>query len=170
MHTFEDVFMQHKESMVLYESTFKAIELLLQDDASWREAMTGLLRYGFYGEQPKSDNPLIQALWVQALPAMKSAKERYERSVINGKKGGRPSQVTIEKIMQLKEQGKTNKEIANICGCSEKTVEGRVTEYKKSLSFSSSAYAEEEKETDSYTETETERFQGFQGYVDDDEI
>ena len=158
--------MEHKDSTIIYESMFTAMELILTDDASWREAMTGLLRYGFYGEQPESGNPLVQAIWIQSLPAMKNAKDRYAKAVANGKKGGRPAQVTTEQIMQLKAEGKTNKEIAELCGCSEKTVEGHITTFNKE---------QENKETETYTDTysetdtETERFQGFPG-CDEQEI
>lgn len=158
--------MEHKDSTIIYESMFTAMELILTDDASWREAMTGLLRYGFYGEQPESGNPLVQAIWIQSLPAMKNAKDRYAKAVANGKKGGRPAQVTTEQIMKLKADGKTNKEIAELCGCSEKTIEGHITAFNKE---------QENKETETYTDTysetdtETERFQGFPG-CDEQEI
>lgn len=154
--------MEHKDSTIIYESMFTAMELILADDASWREAMTGLLRYGFYGEQPESDNPLVQAIWIQSFPAMKNAKDRYAKAVANGKKGGRPSQVTTEQIMRLKTEGKTNKEIANICGCSEKTVESHITAFNKEQENK-----ETETYTETYTETDTERFQGFLGCDDE---
>ena len=132
--------MEHKDSMIIYESTYTAMELILQDDSAWREAMIGLLRYGFYGEEPKSENPLVQAIWVQALPSMKNAKERYAKAVENGKKGGRPTNIEPEKIMQLKKEGKTNKEIAEIFGCSEKTIEYHITEYNKNKKYIAKYY------------------------------
>lgn len=164
--------MEHKDSTIIYESMFTAMELILSDDASWREAMTGLLRYGFYGEQPESGNPLVQAIWIQSLPAMKNAKDRYAKAVANGKKGGRPAQVTTEQIMQLKAGGKTNKEIAELCGCSEKTIEGHITSYNKAKEINSAkteTYTDTYSESDTYsdTETDTERFQGFLGCNDE---
>lgn len=162
--------MEHKDSTIIYESMFTAMELILADDASWREAMTGLLRYGFYGEQPESGNPLVQAIWIQSLPAMKNAKDRYAKAVANGKKGGRPAQVTTEQIMQLKAEGKTNKEIAGICGCSEKTVEGHITTFNKEQeNKETETYTDTYSESDTYsdTETDTERFQGFSGCNDE---
>ena len=166
--------MEHKDSTIIYESMFTAMELILSDDASWREAMTGLLRYGFYGEQPESGNPLVQAIWIQSLPAMKNAKDRYAKAVANGKKGGRPTQVTTERIMQLKAEGKTNKEIAELCGCSEKTIEGHITSYNKAKEITSDktetytdTYSESDTYSDTETETDTERFQGFLGCDDE---
>lgn len=161
--------MDYKDSMIIYESTFTAMELILTDDTSWREAMTGLLRYGFYGEQPESGNPLVQAIWIQSLPVMKNAKDRYAKAVANGKKGGRPAQVTTEQIMRFKSEGKTNKEIAQLCGCSEKTVEGHITAYNKTKEeIKSEIESDTYIDTETYTESESEseRFQGFLGCND----
>lgn len=120
-----------KTSMVLFESTYKTMELILTNDADWREAMTGLLRFGFYGEQPQSDNPLVQAIYVSSIPSMQNARERWTKSVENGRKGGRPTEVPIEEILDMKSKGMTNKGIADKFGCSEKNIEKRLSTYKK---------------------------------------
>lgn len=119
-----------KESMIVYESAYKAICFLPDEQQRW-EAIEGLMRYGFYDEEPESENPFVKMVYVQAIPSMRSAKERYARAVENGKKGGRPSSIKDEDIIALKEDGKTNKEIAEHFGCSEKNIEARVTKIKK---------------------------------------
>lgn len=119
-----------KESMVIYESAYKAIGYL-PDEKSQLEALKGLLEYGFYDTIPESDNPLINMIFVQAIPSMRSAKERYELSVENGKKGGRPAAVPTEDIVRLKQNGMTNKQIAEQLGCSEKNIEKRISTYNK---------------------------------------
>ena len=90
-----------KNSMIIYESAYLAIKYLPDDATKW-EAMEGLLRYGFYGETPKSDNPLINMIYVQATPSMQNAKKRYEKSVSDGALGGRPSRAPIEEILEMK--------------------------------------------------------------------
>lgn len=119
-----------KESMVIYESAYKAIGYL-PDKKSQLEALKGLLEYGFYDTIPESDNPLIKMIFVQAIPSMKSAKERYEFSVENGRKGGRPAAVPTEDIVKMKQDGMTNKQIAEQLGCSEKNIEKRISTYNR---------------------------------------
>ncbi len=119
-----------KESMVIYESAYKAISYL-PDEKLQLEALKGLMEYGFYDIIPESSNPFVQMIFVQAIPSMRSAKERYERSVENGKKGGRPAAVPIEDIIKMKQEGMTNKQIADKLGCSEKNIEKRLSTYNK---------------------------------------
>lgn len=119
-----------KESMIIYESAYKAINYL-PDEKLQLEAFKGLMEYGFYGTVPESENPFVNMIFVQAIPSMRSAKERYDASVENGKKGGRPAVVPIEDILQMKHDGMTNKQIAGKLGLSEKTIENRITIYNK---------------------------------------
>lgn len=119
-----------KTSMVFYESAYAAINYLPTVELKW-EATQGLLNYGFYGIEPESDNPFVNMIYVQAIPSMRNAKERYDKAVNNGKKGGRPTEVCTEEIMQMKQEGMTNKQIAAKLGCSVSNVENRVTTYKK---------------------------------------
>lgn len=119
-----------KESMIIYESAYKAINYL-PDDKLKLEAYQGLMEYGFYGVIPESDNPFVNMIFVQAIPSMRSASERYEKAVQNGKKGGRPTDVSTEEIMEMKQGGMTNKQIAEKLGCSEKNIEKRVSTYNR---------------------------------------
>ena len=119
-----------KTSMVFYESAYAAINYLPTVELKW-EATQGLLNYGFYGIEPESDNPFVNMIYVQAIPSMRNAKERYDKAVNNGKKGGRPTEISTEEIMQMKQEGMTNKQIAAKLGCSVSNIENRVTTYKK---------------------------------------
>lgn len=123
--------MSNKETMVIYESAYKAINYLPTVEMKW-EAIEGLLKYGFYNVEPESDNPYINMVYTQAIPSMRSAKKRYDIAVENGKKGGRPTEITTEEIMNMKKQGMTNKEIADKLNCSVKNIENRITTWNKS--------------------------------------
>ncbi len=103
-----------KTSMVFYESAYAAINYLPTTELKW-EATQGLLNYGFYGIEPESDNPFVNMIYVQAIPSMRNAKERYDKAVNNGKKGGRPTEVSTEEIMQMKQEGR----LQTICMCTE---------------------------------------------------
>lgn len=119
-----------KESMIIYESAYKAINYL-PDEGLQLEAYKGLMEYGFYGIIPESENPFVNMVFVQAIPSMRSAAERYDASVENGKKGGRPTEVPTGDIIKMKQDGMTNKQIADKLGLSEKTIENRITIYNK---------------------------------------
>lgn len=119
-----------KESMVIYKSIISAIELLPDAEQKW-EAIKGITDFGFYDKKPESENPIINMIYIQAIPSLRNAVERYERAVENGKKGGRPAEVSIEKIIQMKNEGMTNKQIADKMGCSIKNIENRITSYNK---------------------------------------
>lgn len=121
----------YKSSMVIYESAYLAINYLPNTETKW-EAIEGLLKYGFYGEIPESNNPFINMIYVQAIPSMQNAKQRYEKAIENGAKGGRPTEVSTEHIIDMKKNGMTNKEISEQLGCSVKNIENRITTYNKS--------------------------------------
>lgn len=110
-----------KESMVIYESAYLAINYLPTTELKW-EAIEGLLKYGFYDIKPESKNPFVNMVYVQAIPSLKSASERYNRAVENGLKGGRPPKIDKQKVLELKEQGLSRKEIAEMLDISENSV------------------------------------------------
>lgn len=118
-----------KDSAIIYESAYQAINYL-PDDQLQLEALKGLLEYGFYDTMPESDNPFVNMIYVQAIPSMRNAKERYKYAVENGKKGGRPATVSTEEIIKMKEDGMTNKQIADKIGCSERNIEKRISAYR----------------------------------------
>ncbi|NBH80530.1 hypothetical protein D3Z52_20745 [Clostridiaceae bacterium] len=59
-----------KESMIIYESAYKAINYL-PDERLQLEAYKGLMEYGFYGIIPESENPFVNMVFVQAIPSMR---------------------------------------------------------------------------------------------------
>lgn len=119
-----------KESMVIYKSIISAIDLLPNAEQKW-EAIKGITDFGFYDEEPESENPIINMIYIQAIPSLRNAKDRYDIAVENGKKGGRPTEIPIEKIIQMKNEGMTNKQIADETGCTVKNIENRITAYNK---------------------------------------
>lgn len=110
-----------KDSAIIYESIYKTIELIPDTELKW-EAIKGILRYSFYGEELNSDNPLVKMVYTSAFPSIRNAVERYEMAVESGKKGGRPSTIDKEKVIQLKKQGKTYQEISDELDCPKNTI------------------------------------------------
>ena len=110
-----------KDSAIIYESIYKTIELIPDTELKW-EAIKGILRYSFYGEELNSDNPLVKMVYTSAFPSIRNAVERYEMAVESGKRGGRPSTIDKEKVLQLKRQGKTYQEISDELDCPKNTI------------------------------------------------
>ena len=110
-------------SFVFYATNLEVIETLEETDKELaNEFMKAIIEYGIYGEY-ENTNPIIKVLMVQAGFGIDKAKDRYAAAVENGKKGGRPKTVDEYKVRELKEQGLTNKQIAEELKCSVSSVE-----------------------------------------------
>ena len=110
-----------KNSALIYEGTYQAINYIPDADAQL-EAYRGIIEYGLYGTEPHSENPFVNMVYVQAIPYLNKARERYQKAVESGKKGGRPTQIDKERVQELKENGLSLKEIAAELGVPENTV------------------------------------------------
>lgn len=112
-----------RKSFVFYGTTYDAMVELEQksaDDAY--KFVKAVAQYGLYGDYDKSD-PMINALMQQAIFGIEQAASRRQNNMDNGKKGGRKKQFCDEDIWLLKDQGLTNKQVAEKLGCSDRTVE-----------------------------------------------
>lgn len=69
--------MKEMNSVLIYRFYVELMNTLLKDDSEWKEAMTGLLNYGFEGIEPQSDNVNVQTVYRTVLPTMKRAKDKY---------------------------------------------------------------------------------------------
>ena len=65
------------ESVIIYRNYLEIMDTLLTNDSDWREAMTEILKCGFDGTTPKSDNPSIQTVYLATIPTIKSARKKY---------------------------------------------------------------------------------------------
>ena len=110
-----------KNSALIYEGTYQAINYI-PDEKLQLEAYRGIIEYGLYGTEPHSENPFVNMVYVQAIPYLNKARERYQKAVESGKKGGRPTQIDKERVQELKENGLSLKEIAAELGVPENTV------------------------------------------------
>ena len=70
------------ESMVFYKSFFEATENLPAED--YKEAITAILKYGIYGEEPDNLSVYSQMFFTMAKPLIDSNKKRREAA----KRGG----------------------------------------------------------------------------------
>lgn len=124
----------NKQSFVLYESTYKQIEIL-EKRLGAEEAykfIKAIMAFGLYGEVPEEESSVWLYGFEQSITSISAAKTRYTAAVENGKKGGRKKTIDDNKVIELKEDwGFTNKEIAEELNCSVSSVEKIIANYRK---------------------------------------
>lgn len=113
-----------RKSSVFYETWYEAISRLPKKEQL--KAYQYILEYSFYHIEPEDDKSLSYTIFIMAQPSIDSAQDRYDASTENGKKGGRPSVVndeTIERVLQGRKEGKTQKQLASEIGISIRTIQ-----------------------------------------------
>lgn len=103
-----------RASCVFYSSWHDAISRLPQKEQL--NAYKMILDYSLNFIEPEDDKSLAYTIFVMAKPSIESAEERYNESVEKGKKGGRPSVIDKEKVLELSSQGMKPAEIAKKLG------------------------------------------------------
>ena len=89
----------NSESFVMYESTFKQMEILekrLGKDAAF-DFIKAVSEFGLYGVIPDEESSVWLYGFEQTITSISKAKDRYITSIENGRKGGRP-------VVELKEK------------------------------------------------------------------
>ena len=130
-----------KDSAPLYESTYRAIMSSKLNDKKKLEALTKFLDFGFYNEEIPDDdtNPILSVIYMSNKRLFVTTKEKYNKSKEDGNKGGAQEQTRIEDVVMLKNQGLSNKDIAEKLGCSVRTVERKLEESRKPSSHKAEA-------------------------------
>ena len=103
-----------RASCVFYSTWHNAIERLPQKEQA--KAYKMILDYSLNYIEPIDDRSQAYTIFMMAKPSIESAEDRYNQSVENGKKGGRPSMIDKEKVLELSRQGKKPAEIAKELG------------------------------------------------------
>lgn len=125
--------MDYKNSFVFYESIGKQFERLL-NRGKREEALdyiAAVIKYGLYREEPAEEAEVWNYGLDSAFSSIGSAKVRYEKSKIDGGKGGRKRlEIDMDKVLELIEEGYTYSQIADVFGCSKNTIANRIAETK----------------------------------------
>ena len=124
--TKEDISFDARQSTVFYEQWYKIIKDFPPKEKE--KAFKYIFEYAFYGIEPEKDKTTSMSYVVfgMAKPNIDSAQRRYDAAMENGQKGGRPKKVTeevLEKIVELRKNGLTQKEVALELGLSLKTIQ-----------------------------------------------
>lgn len=115
------------DSAIMLIATWETIQFLPSDELKL-EAIKFLMDYSFYEEIPKTDNPYINMVLTQALPNINGASLRYKKAKENGETGGRPPIYDKDIIVELKDKGYTQAQIAQELGCHINTVKTTLRE------------------------------------------
>jgi hypothetical protein len=113
------------ENFVFYGSWkehLNGLKELCGDDVA-KEVAWQIINYGTYKDFDTNDQKIINMVNGMCRDLIDSAKKRREASVGNGRQGGRPKKYTVEEMLALRDQGHTLPDIADILGCSVKTVQ-----------------------------------------------
>lgn len=113
--------MEKRKSFVVYDSFLDMIEIVPDKEDKLQLALA-MLKYGLGREDMELDNPYLNAMFTGIKANIDAAQNRYDKAVESGKRGGRPSSISKEEIQELKAEGKTQKQIAEMLGISERTV------------------------------------------------
>lgn len=126
--------MINSESFVLYESTFKQFERLVNRGKK-EEALAFIkatMEYGLYGVIPDEEDEVWDYGLEQTFTSISAAKDRRAWQVENGKKGGRPTiELNEAEVIAKKEELKTWKAVAMFFGVTEQTLRNKRTEWEK---------------------------------------
>lgn len=125
---------ERNEHFVLYASVFNTFDLLCEQVG--KEAacdyIRAIMEYGFDGVIPPRKNPAWLYGFEKDKISIDNAQARYEKSQVNGAKGGRKkAKIDMERLCQLKETTKmTWDEIANeFPPYSKRTLQRRYSDY-----------------------------------------
>ena len=123
----------NSESFVMYESVYKQIQILEKrlGTETAMKFLNAVMEFGLYGVIPEEESEVWLYGFEQTITSIGMAKSRYAAAVENGKKGGRKKTIDDIKVIELKEQGLTNKKIAEKLGCSKSSVEKISSAYRK---------------------------------------
>jgi hypothetical protein len=126
--------MINSESFVLYESTFKQFERLMNRGKKEQALafIKATMEFGLYGVIPDDNDDVWDYGLEQTFTSISAAKDRYAASIENGKKGGRPIIELVEaEVMAKKAELKTWKAVATHFGVTEQTLRNKRSEWEK---------------------------------------
>ncbi len=116
--------MNEKENFLFiasWASTIESFDEMGQSDIAG-ELAKQIIYYGTKGEIT-TDNPMIKGIVEGMCVALiDQSKKKYQACKVNGNRGGRPERFPVSEMIQLREAGLTDEEIADNLGCSVQTV------------------------------------------------
>ena len=121
------------DNFVFYGSWRESLEGFREEfgDDYAKEALWNLMLVATAGDIETERKSIIGFINGAVMPNVNKAKDRYAAAVENGKKGGRPKKIDENKALELKQKGMTNKQVAEVLGCSVSSIEKINAESRK---------------------------------------
>ena len=113
--------MEKRKSFVIYDSFLDMVEMI-PDKEDQLKLILAVLRYGLGREDMELENPYLNAMFTGIKANIDAAQNRYDKACSGGVKGGRPTSISQDEVQELKSVGKTQKQVAQMLGVSERTV------------------------------------------------
>ena len=121
--------MKHeRDAFVFYSTAWDTVqEFRTFDKALGDELLEAIISYGLDRDY-KTDNPLIRGAMSNIVLSIDKASERHAKAAAGGKKTAAKTKIDRNEIYALADNGKTQSEIAEIMGCSTKTIQRALKE------------------------------------------
>ena len=121
------------DNFVFYGSWRESLEGFREEfgDDYAKEALWNLMLVATAGDIETERKSIIGFINGAVMPNVNKAKDRYAAAIENGKKGGRPKKIDDDRVLELKKQGMTNKQVAEALGCSISSIEKINAETRK---------------------------------------
>ena len=120
--------MPKKENFVFYADW---VDIIKAYDATNPELAGNLSKqiiyYGVTGEMTSEDPIVVGTVNSMCAALIEKSKKRHQAAIANGKQGGRPKKYSEETMLELREAGLSNQEIADNLGCNVLTVERTIS-------------------------------------------
>lgn len=98
------------------------VDIMKTDKELALKYIKAVMEYGLYGKYDDSDT-MVKALMNPVVITLDNSQKRQERNKENGSKGGAKRKFDHDEIRRLVREGLDDLEVANIIGCSVKTVQ-----------------------------------------------
>jgi hypothetical protein len=127
--------MLNEGAFVLYGGTYDTFESLGKHHSKELayDYIEAIMKFGLFGEIPNEDSELWTYGLSGTITSIKAAKDKYNASVENGKKGGRPKKINKEEVAELKNEGYTNQKVADALNCSLSSVKRANAENRQNI-------------------------------------
>lgn len=115
--------MEERQGFAFYRDFYDTYCQMIKDKGQEKayKYLVAVIEMGLNGDYDKSD-PDVNIVMVQTRGNINRARASHQKDTAFGKKGGRPAKFPPEETWRLLDEGYSVKEIAQIRGCSEKTV------------------------------------------------
>ena len=112
------------ENFVFYTGWLETIDGMAKElgEDYANKALYALVKYAVTGEMVTTSAFVKSWIIGSVMPNIDNARNRYDKAIADGSKGGAPQRVDRQQVINLYEAGNTQQQIAKELSCSERTI------------------------------------------------